>query len=92
MATRRGSSDERPAASKGPTPLSVAQVTRFIKATLEESFPRVLVQGEISNLQRASSGHVYLTLKDSQAQLRAVIWRSAAARLRFDLHDGLAVV
>lgn len=92
MATRRGSSGEPPTDNRGPTPLSVTQVTRFIKATLEESFPRVLVQGEISNLQRASSGHVYLTLKDSQAQLRAVLWRSTAARLRFDLHDGLAVV
>jgi len=81
-----------PPGQRGPTPLSVSQVTRFIKATLEESFPRVLVQGEISNLQRASSGHVYLTLKDAHAQLRGVMWRSTAARLRFDLHDGLAVV
>jgi exodeoxyribonuclease VII large subunit len=48
--------------------------------------------GEITNCTRAGSGHIYLTLKDDSAQIRAVIWRNAAARLRFDVHDGLEVV
>jgi exodeoxyribonuclease VII large subunit len=52
----------------------------------------VWVAGEISNFARPQSGHCYLTLKDDRAQLRAVMWRGVAARLRFDLHDGLEVV
>ncbi|MEX0717967.1 MAG: exodeoxyribonuclease VII large subunit [Planctomycetaceae bacterium] len=72
--------------------LSVAAVTRQIKDCVEGNFPHVCVRGEISNFTRAGSGHLYLTLKDEHAQLRAVMWRSKAARLRFDLHDGLAVL
>jgi exodeoxyribonuclease VII large subunit len=75
-----------------PPVLTVTQVTRQIKDAVEGNFPFVYVLGEISNCTRAGSGHVYLTLKDDSAQLRAVIWRSAASRIRFDLHDGLEVV
>jgi exodeoxyribonuclease VII large subunit len=73
-------------------PLSVWELTLQIKNLLETSFPEVWVAGEISNFSRPQSGHCYLTLKDDQAQLRAVIWRGAASRLRFDMHDGLEVV
>jgi len=72
--------------------LSVWELTSQIKDLLESSFPSVWVTGEVSNLARPRSGHVYLTLKDERAQLRAAIWRNTAARLRFDLHDGLEVV
>lgn len=72
--------------------LSVADVTRQIKDCIEGNFPHVCVRGEISNYARAGSGHVYLTLKDEHAQLRAVMWRSRASQLRFELHDGLAVL
>ena len=58
----------------------------------EGEFPSVWVVGEISNFSRPQSGHSYFTLKDDQAQIRAVMWRSAAARLKFDLADGLDVV
>jgi exodeoxyribonuclease VII large subunit len=75
-----------------PRILTVAQVTRQIKDAIEADFPLVWVLGEISNCQKAGSGHIYLTLKDDTAQLRAVIWRGTAARLRFDIHDGLEVV
>jgi exodeoxyribonuclease VII large subunit len=73
-------------------PLSVTQLTLQIKDLLEGSFPSVWVSGEISNLSRPQSGHVYLTLKDDQSQVRAVVWRSTAQRLRIDLHDGLEVI
>ena len=73
-------------------PLSVSELTAEIKDLLETTFPAVWVSGEISNLSRPRSGHCYLTLKDDQAQMPAVIWRSAAARVRFDMHDGLEVV
>jgi len=72
--------------------LSVSELTAQIKDLLESSFPRVWVAGEISNVSRPRSGHCYLTLKDDQAQLPAVIWRATAVRVRFDLHDGLEVV
>lgn len=75
-----------------PRILSVWELTGQIKDLLEVSFPTVWVSGEISNFSRPQSGHCYLTLKDDRAQLKAAIWRSAAARVRFDLHDGLEVV
>lgn len=75
-----------------PPILTVSQITRQIKDAVEGNFPYVYVLGEVSNCTRAGSGHIYLTLKDDAAQLRAVMWRSAAARLRFDVHDGLEVI
>lgn len=92
------STDATPATSaepKAPTEpivLSVSQLTDVVKELLEGTFPAVDVTGEITNFSRAHSGHCYFTLKDDNAQVRAVMWRSAAARLRFDLHDGLEVV
>lgn len=78
--------------SMDDTVRTVSELTREIKGLLEVSFPTVRVSGEISNCQKARSGHVYLTLKDEDAQLSGVIWRSAAGRLKFDLEDGLEVV
>jgi len=75
-----------------PSVLTVTQLTRQLKDLVEANFPYACVWGEISNCTRAGSGHVYLTLKDETAQLRAVIWRGTASRLRFDIHDGLEVV
>ena len=72
--------------------LTVAQLTAQIKSSLEGEFPNVWVVGEISNCSRPQSGHAYFTLKDDQAQIRAVMWRSAAAKLKFELADGLDVV
>jgi exodeoxyribonuclease VII large subunit len=72
--------------------LTVSELTEKIKGTLEGLFPSVWVSGEISNFSRPSSGHCYLTLKDDGAQIRGVVWRTAASRVRFDLHDGLEVV
>ena len=75
-----------------PQVLSVSELTRQIKDCLEGNFPLVAVRGEISNCTFAGSGHVYLTLKDDDAQIRAVMWRMKASRLKFELHDGLEVV
>jgi exodeoxyribonuclease VII large subunit len=71
---------------------TVGELTREVKTLVEEGFPSVWVSGQISNYRPASSGHVYLTLKDSEAQLPAVLWRSAAQRVRFQPHDGLEVI
>lgn len=72
--------------------LTVSALTLLIKEVVEGTFPAVWVSGEISNFSRPQSGHVYLTLKDDEAQLRAVIWRGTAATVRCDLHDGLEVI
>ena len=76
----------------GETARTVSELTREIKDQLESHYPDVWVTGEISNCRPARSGHVYLTLKDDQSQISAVIWKSTAARLKFDLADGLEVV
>ena len=73
-------------------PLSVSQLTQLIKQSLEAEFTSVWVVGELSDVARPQSGHVYLTLKDEGAQIRGVIWRSVASRLGFDLEDGQQVV
>ena len=75
-----------------PEILTVSDLTRQIKDAVEGNFPHVWVVGEISGLSRPGSGHLYLTLKDDKAQLRAVMWRNTAMRIKFDLHDGLEVV
>lgn len=72
--------------------LSVSQITAQLKGLVEQEFGSVWVSGEISNFSRPQSGHCYLTLKDDAAQLRAVVWRGTASRLKFDLYDGLEVV
>jgi exodeoxyribonuclease VII large subunit len=72
--------------------LSVTQLTLLIKQSLEAEFTSVWVSGELSDVSRPQSGHIYLTLKDENAQLRGVIWRNVASRLGFDLQDGQQVV
>lgn len=71
---------------------SVTEITRSIKALLEETYPMVWIQGEISNLRQPSSGHLYFTLKDSNAQIGAVVFKGSLRHLRFSPADGLAVV
>ena len=72
--------------------LTVSALTFVLKDVVESAFPHVWVSGEISNLMKAGSGHVYFTLKDDSAQLKAVMWRSTAQRVRFDLRDGMEVI
>lgn len=73
--------------------LSISDVTRYLKALLEsdEVVQDVWVQGEVSNLSRPASGHVYFTLKDAGASLRCVMWRNTALRFTSMLRDGLSV-
>jgi exodeoxyribonuclease VII large subunit len=77
----------------GPPSLSVSDITLYLRQLLEsdEILRNLWVQGEVSNLSRPVSGHIYFTLKDSTASLRCVIWRSAASRLQFALQNGQAV-
>jgi len=76
-----------------PRTLTVSQLNALVKRVLNSAMPSIVhLIGEISNLSRHSSGHVYLTLKDDRSEVRAVMWRSTASQLKFDLEDGLEVV
>src|SRR5689334_6556368 len=72
--------------------LTVGQLTQLIQGALESTFHSVWVSGEISDISRPHSGHVYFTLKDETAQIRCVVWRSSAIRLRFQLDEGQQVI
>jgi len=76
--------------------LTVSQLNDNIKAFLEEAFGSLWVEGEVSNLRRPQSGHVYFTLKDNKSQIRAVFFRPYGyARSRqpsFDLEDGMKIL
>ena len=71
---------------------TVSQITRDIKLLLEAGFPDVWVEGEISNFKQAASGHSYFSLKDAQAQVHCVCFKSANQRLKFTLADGQQVL
>lgn len=73
-------------------PLSIGALTQQIKRLLEGSIGDVWVRGEISNLRRQSSGHLYFTLKDSEAQVSAVIFRHDADKLDVAIDEGMAVL
>lgn len=76
-----------------PSKFTVTQITRFIKQTLMAHLPgSITVEGEISNLRQPASGHCYFDLKDANAILPAVVWRSSFQRIKFQPSDGQAVI
>ena len=72
--------------------LSVSELAARVRTAVERACGDVWVEGEVSNCRRWKSGHIYFTLKDADAQVSGVIFRSTAARLRFAMEDGLQVV
>jgi exodeoxyribonuclease VII large subunit len=92
--------EEDPAADEAtarrPSPrrriFSVSELTAAIRQAIESSFGDVWLEGEISNLRVWHTGHMYFTLKDEAAQIRAVMFRAASHYLRFKPEDGLHVV
>ena len=72
--------------------LTVGQLTSLIKGTLEEAFFGLTVEGEISGFRPASTGHWYFSLKDSEAVINCVMWRSTTVRVPFKPKDGMKVV
>jgi exodeoxyribonuclease VII large subunit len=79
------------AVTSGLRVLSVAELLRSVRDTLERRFPLSWVRGELSNLSRAPSGHCYFTLKDAAAQVDCVMFRSRAALLDWEPRDGMQV-
>lgn len=72
--------------------LTVSELTKEIKETLEVKFSDLWVEGEISNLRIPPSGHIYFTLKDESSQIRAVLFKMQSRTLRFVPEDGLHVI
>jgi exodeoxyribonuclease VII large subunit len=91
MSEGRGLPFDEPA-PRGRPVLTVTELSARLKSAIESRFGAVVVEGEISNCRQWTSGHVYFTLKDDHAQIRAVLFRATAERLRFAPEDGLHVV
>jgi len=72
-------------------PLTVTQLVRRAGHAIERAFGQLWVEGEIASLSRAASGHLYFVLKDERAEVRSVMWRSEAQRLKFRPTQGMAV-
>ncbi len=79
------------AADSPPPPLTVSELNRLVRQSLERGFPLLRVSGEISGVTRAASGHLYFTLKDDQAQVRCAMWRNKAQLLSFRPVNGMQV-
>ncbi len=71
---------------------SVSEVSQAVKRTLEGTFERVRVRGEVSGFKRAASGHLYMALKDENAVLDGVCWRGMAGKLSIQPEDGMEVI
>jgi exodeoxyribonuclease VII large subunit len=82
-------SDARPATRRA---FSVSELTERIQGALETEFFDVWVEGEVSNLKIAGSGHWYFSLKDEGAQVRAVVWKTQARLIKFRPKDGMKVL
>jgi len=81
-----------PAAAQVRAPWKVHELVAEVRRHIEREYLDVRVEGEISNLRQAASGHVYFTLKDAESQLPVVLFRTAARVLRFKPKDGLEVM
>ena len=85
--------DQPAGAPKEDAVLKVKDLARLARGVLERNFSAVIVEGEVSNFKRhMPSGHLYFTLKDDEAQVRVVMWRSDAARVSFDVTDGMKIL
>lgn len=78
--------------SQNLPPLTVSQLTNAIKLSLESTFPYIHLQGEISNFKTQSSGHLYFSLKDADAQIAVVMFKNAASLLKTVPKNGDQVV
>ena len=73
-------------------PLTITEISRALKRTVEDRFGFVRLRGELSGVKRAASGHLYTTLKDENACIDGVMWRGNSASLNFQPEDGLEVI
>jgi exodeoxyribonuclease VII large subunit len=92
MTISANSDPESPPARSNIPELSVSELSFAMKRTLEESFGRVRVRGELSGLKLAASGHLYADLKDADSNLNIICWRTTMGRLKITPEDGMEVV
>jgi len=78
--------------SKGERIYSVSALNREVKGLLEAGLPAIWIQGEVSRIATPASGHLYFVLKDADARVDCVVWRTTAARLRVRPRDGMQVL
>jgi len=81
--------------NKSPEPndiYTVSRLNREVRSVLEDVFPTIWVQGEISNLAEPASGHIYFTLKDNNAQVRCAMFKNRQSGVRFKPENGMQVV
>ena len=71
---------------------SVSEINHHLKQLIGDKFALIWVEGEISNLARPASGHIYFSLKDENAQIRCVMFRSSLAKVSFAIDNGIKVV
>lgn len=71
---------------------TVTEITHAIKFSLETEFPQVWIEGEISNLRIPTSGHMYLTIKDKESQIKVVMFKSSKSQLKFEPKDGDSII
>lgn len=72
--------------------VSVSELNHQLKLVVEGTFPLMWVAGEVTDVAKPRSGHIYFTLKDDDSQIRAVMWRSVASRLKFNLENGQSIL
>lgn len=75
---------------KPDTVFSVSDASALLKGVVETAFPRIKIRGELSQITRATSGHMYMTIKDSGAAISVIIWRGTP--VSFKLEDGMEVI
>ncbi|MDW2995038.1 MAG: exodeoxyribonuclease VII large subunit [Alphaproteobacteria bacterium] len=75
---------------KPDTIFSVSDASALLKGVVETAFPRIKIRGELSQITRATSGHIYMTIKDAGAAISVIVWRGTP--VNFKLEDGLEVV
>lgn len=81
--------------NKSPNPndiYTISRLNREVRRVLEDVFPTIWVQGEISNLAKPASGHLYFTLKDNAAQVRCAMFKNRQSGMRFDPENGMQVM
>ena len=71
---------------------SVTELSSALKSTIEDNFGYVRIKGELSGINKHSSGHIYLTLKDENAVINGIIWRSSVAKIKIQPEEGLEVI
>src|ERR1700685_3616363 len=84
--------DPRAALGSNLPEYSVSEISGAVKRTLETTFGRVRVRGEVTELKRYPSGHIYLSLKDEGGKIAAVVWKSAVSRLGLEPENGVEVI